>query len=202
MQKNHLLYVLFNKYNTSIFVLKEKSNSIWPFTCCLFSLSGIMLNTWIAGVSQGEESSNIPLGLKPYQLCSFFLIRLRLLAFTSSSPSFCLPAVLRPVRVLSWIPRMQFLLAFTHVCNLIRRVGKAAEIPGQSRSPRGWTRRSLCRAKCVPLGAQPWLWVNFFSSRDVCESGLSFSLKNHWNSFMQPNFKVLYQLLHETCFHT
>lgn len=137
---------------TSIFVLEKKSNSIWCFTCSLFSLSGIMLNTWIAGVNQGEESSNIPLGLQPYQLCSFFLIRLRLLAFTSSSLSFCLPAVLRPARVLSRIPRMQFLLAFTPVGDLMRRVGKAAEIPGQSRRPRGWTRRSLCRAKCVPLG--------------------------------------------------
>lgn len=119
-----------------------------------------MLNTWIAGVNQGEESSNIPLGLKPHQLCSFFLIRLRLLAFTSSSLSFCLPAVLRPVRVLSWIPRMRFLPAFTHVCDIIRRIGKAAEIPCQSRSPRGWT-RSICRGVC-PWG--PALFLGFGST--------------------------------------
>jgi len=59
-----------------------------------------MLNTWIAEVNQGEESSNIPLGLKAYQLCSFILIRLRLLACRSSSLSFCVPAVLKPDRAL------------------------------------------------------------------------------------------------------
>lgn len=68
-----------------------------------FPLLGIMLNTRIAEVIQGEESSNIPLGLKPYQLCSFFLIRLRLLACTSSSFSFCMPAVLKSVSAVSLV---------------------------------------------------------------------------------------------------
>lgn len=136
MQKDHLLYILFNEYNTTVSLCEKNCNSIWSFACCIFSLSGIILNTWIAGVNQGEGSSDIPLGLKPYQLCSFFLIRLRLLACTSSSLSFCMPAVLKPVRVLSVIPRIWFLLAFTRMCNITRWVGKAAEIPGWSRCPR------------------------------------------------------------------
>lgn len=103
---------------------KKIFNSVWSFAHYIFSLLSIMLNTWIAGVNQGEESSNIPLGLKPYQLCSFFLIRLRLLACTSSSLSFCVPAVLKSVGALSLIPKIQFLLASTRMCNTAREVGK------------------------------------------------------------------------------
>lgn len=146
MQK--ITYCMFCLTSTTLYYLcvERKSNSIWSFICCLFLLSGIMLNTWIAGVSQGEESSNIPLGLKPYQLCSFFLIKLRLLAFTSSSLRFCLPAVLRQWESCHEFPGCSSFLLLL-VCNLIRRAGKAAEIPGQSRSP-----RDPCRATCVPLG--------------------------------------------------
>lgn len=120
IQKDHLLYILFNEYNTILSLCEKNCKSIWSFACCIFSPSGIMLNTWTAGVNQGEESSNIPLGLKPYQLCSFFLIKLRLLACTSSPLSFCVPAVMKSVRVLSLIPRIWFLLAFTHMCNITR----------------------------------------------------------------------------------
>lgn len=108
--------------------------------------------------------------------------------------AFVWPAVLRPVRVLSWIPRMQFLLAFTHVCNLIRRVGKAAEIPGQPRSPRGWTRRSLCRAKCVPLGpslgfgwtysaAEMFVKVAFLYPWRITETHLNSHISRYFISF-------------------
>lgn len=134
--QDHLLYILFNKYNAILSLCEKNCNSICSFACCIFSPSRIMLNTWIAGVNQGEESSNIPLGLKPYQLCSFFLIRLRLLACTSSSLSFCVPAVLKLVRVLSLTPRIRFFLALTHMCKITRWVGKAAEIPRRSRSLR------------------------------------------------------------------
>lgn len=150
---------------------RKKCNNIWSFAYCIFSPSGIMLNTWIAGVNQGEEIPHIPFGLKPYQLCSFFLIKLKHLACTSSLLSFCVPAVLKPIRVLSLIPRIQFLLAFTHMCNHMCNQGQA-----------------------------PFLWVNLLNSKDCCESGLSLPLKNHWNSFVQSDAIVLDLFSSETCF--
>lgn len=121
-KKDPSLYILLNEYNTVLSLCERKTNKkvFRILHAVFFPPSEIMINTWIARVNQGEQSSYVPLGLKPYQLCSFFLIRLRLLACTSSSFSLSVPTVLKLARVLSLFPRIWSLLAFTHMCIIIR----------------------------------------------------------------------------------
>lgn len=76
MQEDHLLYILFNKYNTILPCVKKHVVAFGLLHVVFFPPSVIMLNTWIAGVNQGEENSNIPLGLKPTSCAPFFSLGL------------------------------------------------------------------------------------------------------------------------------